>query len=88
MGASITYAGCAGDCITCHPKLKGDKDHLSLTTCITCHEPAKKKIFSFGGSSEGCGDNCFECHDQWPKDGYHADLETCVSCHENFVKKP
>jgi hypothetical protein len=92
MAASIAYAGCAGDCMTCHPKLKGDEDHISLTTCIKCHDPVEKKqteVFSFGQKdADGCGDNCFECHDQWPKDAYHADLSGCKSCHENFVKKP
>jgi hypothetical protein len=86
--STTVYAGCAGDCMTCHPKLKGSEDHRSLTTCINCHDPVdKKKLFTLGESSEGCGDNCFECHDNWPKDGYHADLISCIDCHENFVLK-
>jgi len=78
------YAGCAGDCMTCHPKLIGDKDHLVLTTCINCHTPSKnQKIFEFGGgSAEECGNDCFKCHNQWPKDGHHAPLDRCQNCHE------
>lgn len=39
-------SGCAGDCMTCHPKLIGDMRHLSLTTCIKCHKPSEQKSFS------------------------------------------
>ncbi|PLX65880.1 MAG: hypothetical protein C0603_12965 [Denitrovibrio sp.] len=82
--ALVAYAGCAGDCITCHPALNGDKDHLALKTCINCHAPAvKPKLFQFGGgAAEECGNDCFECHQQWPKDGNHAPLDTCQNCHE------
>ncbi len=73
-------SGCAGDCMTCHPKLIGDITHLSLTTCIKCHEPANQKTFSL--SQGGCGDRCFQCHEEWPKDGNHASLNTCLNCHE------
>ena len=84
--AAVAYAGCAGDCITCHPKLKGDKDHLALVTCIKCHTPSDQKtdIFSFGGgSNEACGNDCFQCHNQWPQDGNHAPLDTCQDCHKH-----
>lgn len=47
-------SGCAGDCMTCHPKLIGDMRHLSLTTCIKCHKPSEQKSFSL--SLGGCGD--------------------------------
>lgn len=73
-------SGCAGDCMTCHPKLAGDINHLSLTTCIKCHKPAAQKSFSL--SKGGCGDRCFQCHAEWPKDGNHASLNTCLNCHE------
>ena len=72
-------SGCAGDCMTCHPKLIGDITHLSLTTCVKCHEPAKQDKFSL--SKGGCGDRCFQCHEEWPKDGNHASLNTCLDCH-------
>ncbi len=75
-----TYAGCAGDCMTCHPKLVGDITHFSLTTCIKCHEPVQNKSLAL--SQGGCGDRCFQCHEQWPKDGSHASLNTCLDCHE------
>ncbi|MGE4267950.1 MAG: cytochrome c3 family protein [Deferribacterales bacterium] len=84
--ALTVYAGCAGDCMTCHPKLKGSKDHVALTTCIKCHTPTNKKLFEFGSSSEGCGDNCFDCHKQWPKDGNHAPMLKCESCHKKYKK--
>lgn len=75
------FSGCAGDCMTCHPKLIGDITHISLTTCIKCHKPvAEKKAFSV--SKGGCGDRCFQCHAQWPKDGNHASLNKCLNCHE------
>ena len=47
-------SGCAGDCMTCHPKLIGDINHLSLTTCIKCHKPVAEKAFSLsqGGENE------------------------------------
>ncbi len=73
-------SGCAGDCMTCHPKLIGDINHLSLTTCIKCHKPVADKAFSL--SQGGCGDICFQCHAEWPKDGNHASLNTCLNCHE------
>ena len=73
-------SGCAGDCMTCHPKLIGDMRHLSLTTCIKCHKPSEQKSFSL--SLGGCGDRCFQCHAEWPKDGNHASLNTCLNCHE------
>lgn len=73
-------SGCAGDCMTCHPKLVGDINHLSLTTCIKCHKPVAQKSFSL--SNGGCGDRCFQCHAEWPKDGNHASLNTCLNCHE------
>lgn len=73
-------SGCAGDCMTCHPKLIGDINHLSLTTCIKCHKPVTDKTFSL--SQGGCGDRCFQCHEEWPKDGNHASLNTCLNCHE------
>ncbi len=73
-------SGCAGDCMTCHPKLIGDINHLSLTTCIKCHKPVADKAFSL--SQGGCGDRCFQCHAEWPKDGNHASLNTCLNCHE------
>lgn len=73
-------SGCAGDCMTCHPKLIGDINHLSLTTCIKCHKPVAEKAFSL--SQGGCGDRCFQCHAEWPKDGNHASLNTCLNCHE------
>ncbi|WP_300706980.1 hypothetical protein [uncultured Brachyspira sp.] len=73
-------AGCAGDCMTCHPKLIGDIKHSSLTTCIKCHEPVKKESFSL--SQGGCGDRCFQCHEEWPKDSSHVSLNTCLDCHE------
>lgn len=65
--------------MTCHPKLIGDITHLSLTTCVKCHEPAKQDNFSL--SKGGCGDRCFQCHEEWPKDGNHASLNTCLNCH-------
>jgi len=82
--ASIAYAGCAGDCMTCHPSLKGDKDHLALVTCIQCHTPsAEQKLFEFGGgSAEECGNDCFQCHNNWPQNGNHAPLDTCQDCHK------
>lgn len=73
-------AGCAGDCMTCHPKLIGDIKHSSLTTCIKCHEPVKKESFSL--SQGGCGDRCFQCHSEWPKDSSHAQLDSCLDCHQ------
>lgn len=70
--------------MTCHPQLKGDKDHLALTTCVSCHAPAQKKqLFSIGGTNEQCGSNCFKCHNQWPKDGNHAPLDKCGDCHKS-----
>ncbi|MGE4318557.1 MAG: cytochrome c3 family protein [Deferribacterales bacterium] len=84
--ALTVYAGCAGDCYTCHPKLKGNKDHLVLGTCIQCHNPANQKILTFGSQAEGCGDNCFECHKEWPKDGNHAPMISCKDCHKKFEK--
>lgn len=85
--ALTVYAGCAGDCMTCHPKLKGSKDHIALTTCIKCHTPASKKLFEFGSSNkEGCGDNCFDCHKEWPKDGNHAPMLKCENCHKKYKK--
>ncbi len=72
-------SGCAGDCMTCHPKLIGDIRHLSLSTCIKCHKPADTKTLL---SSGGCGDRCFQCHNEWPKDGNHASLNTCLDCHK------
>lgn len=73
-------AGCAGDCMTCHPKLIGDITHLPLTTCIRCHEPVQNKAVE--EAKGGCGDRCFQCHEQWPKDGSHAPLNKCLDCHE------
>ena len=75
------FSGCAGDCMTCHPKLEKDEDHISLKTCITCHDPAKPKLKIFSGSA-GCGDRCFVCHSEWPQNGAHAALDTCLKCHE------
>lgn len=80
MSIDSAYAGCAGDCMTCHPELIGDIDHLSLATCIKCHEPVKDKAFSL--SSGGCGERCFQCHTEYPKDSSHASLDTCLECHE------
>ncbi|MDE7169577.1 MAG: hypothetical protein K2N67_05205 [Mucispirillum sp.] len=68
--------------MTCHPKLKGDKNHRSLETCINCHAPSNAKISVFGSDNDGCGDKCFQCHNRWPLDGYHAALNTCLKCHE------
>jgi len=81
ISLNTAYAGCAGDCMTCHQKLVGSKEHNSLTACIKCHDPAKN-ISIVTQSGEGCGNNCFDCHNQWPKDGYHADLDTCKNCHK------
>ncbi|MEC9491592.1 hypothetical protein [Flexistipes sp.] len=87
------YAGCAGDCMSCHAELKNSEEHKSLKTCIDCHDPAEKKpdlsadsLLNMPRGDEGCGENCFECHDQWPKDGYHAPLETCQNCHNKSQK--
>lgn len=74
------FAGCAGDCMTCHPKLIGDITHMPLTTCIKCHEPVQNKALE--QAKGGCGDRCFQCHEKWPKDGSHAPLNTCLDCHE------
>lgn len=78
--AKDVFAGCAGDCMTCHPKLIGDITHLPLTTCIQCHEPVQNKALS--QAQGGCGDRCFQCHEKWPKDGSHAPLDKCLDCHE------
>ncbi|MCB4204571.1 hypothetical protein LF845_06320 [Deferribacterales bacterium Es71-Z0220] len=78
---SDSYAGCAGDCMTCHPVLKGSAEHRSLESCIKCHDPAKN-ISIVPSNDNGCGDRCFDCHNEWPKDGYHADLDTCKNCHK------
>ncbi|XOB66313.1 hypothetical protein ACMC5R_06015 [Deferribacteres bacterium DY0037] len=81
------HAGCAGDCMTCHPQLEGDKDHLALTTCIQCHKPVSEQIFQLGGGgSEKCGNDCFQCHNQWPQNGNHAPLDTCRNCHDDNNK--
>lgn len=81
--AYLGFAGCAGDCMTCHPKLEGDKDHLSLKTCINCHTPRSQQMFKLGGDeAKECGNDCFQCHNQWPADGNHAPLNTCQKCHE------
>ncbi|MGD9809134.1 MAG: hypothetical protein AB7E76_06090 [Deferribacterales bacterium] len=81
--AVAAYAGCAGDCMTCHPKLEGSTDHLALKNCISCHTPSTEKLFEFGGgAAEECGNDCFQCHQQWPADGNHAPLDTCQSCHQ------
>lgn len=74
------FAGCAGDCMTCHPKLIGDITHMPLKTCIQCHEPVQNKALE--QAKGGCGDRCFQCHEQWPKDGSHAPLNKCLDCHE------
>ena len=82
--ASIAYAGCAGDCMTCHPVLENSKDHLALKTCIQCHTPSsQQKLFEFGGgSAQECGNDCFQCHNNWPQDGNHAPLNSCQDCHK------
>lgn len=78
-----SFAGCAGDCFTCHEKIREDKTHSSLGTCISCHNPKERKVNIFSVSdSEGCGNNCFQCHKEWPKNGYHAPLEKCRDCHK------
>lgn len=77
------FAGCAGDCMTCHPKLKNSEEHRSLKSCVTCHDPIND-ISIVTSDSGGCGDRCFDCHDEWPKDGYHADLDTCKNCHNGL----
>lgn len=73
-------AGCAGDCMTCHPKLVGDITHMSLTTCIQYHEPVQNKALE--QAKGGCGDRCFQCHKEWPQNGHHAPLDTCLDCHK------
>lgn len=75
-------AGCAGDCMTCHPKLKDDKNHQSLKTCIQCHDPSKPSLTTLFNHDEGCGGNCFDCHDKWPQDSHHFDLFGCKNCHK------
>lgn len=82
LNAANSGSGCAGDCMTCHPKLVGDEQHKTLTTCIQCHDPTKPKVNLFSNHPEGCGGNCFECHDEWPKDGHHAELYGCQDCHK------
>ena len=84
--AVAAYAGCAGDCYTCHKKLQGDKNHLVLGTCIKCHNPSTQKLLSFNAKGEGCGENCFDCHKQWPLDGNHAPLNNCQDCHKKSKK--
>ena len=78
--SEAVIAGCAGDCMTCHPKLIGDITHMPLKTCIQCHEPVQNKALE--QAKGGCGDRCFQCHASWPRDGYHAPLDNCLDCHE------
>ncbi|MCA1933747.1 MAG: hypothetical protein LDL13_09245 [Calditerrivibrio sp.] len=84
INVKLVDAGCAGDCISCHPKLENDETHLSLKSCIKCHNPTEKKvsILNISGQGDGCGDNCFQCHKEWPKNGYHAPLDNCQNCHK------
>ena len=76
-------AGCAGDCFRCHEKLKNDETHVSLGSCISCHNPTEKRIniLKFN-DTDGCGNKCFDCHKEWPKNGYHAPLDKCLNCHQ------
>lgn len=76
---AVSYAGCAGDCMTCHQSIKNDITHLSLKTCINCHKPSSLDTLS---SNAGCGNRCFQCHEQWPKDSSHASLDKCLNCHK------
>jgi hypothetical protein len=68
--------------MNCHPKIKNDKKHAILKTCVQCHNPSKEQIALFSVHPDGCGGNCFECHDTWPKDGHHAELYGCNKCHK------
>ncbi|MCX8083818.1 MAG: hypothetical protein N3C60_02755 [Calditerrivibrio sp.] len=79
----LAQAGCAGDCFKCHEKLRNNELHVSLGTCINCHNDTTKMNRIITTPQEnGCGNNCFQCHKQWPKNGYHASLEFCNKCHK------
>jgi hypothetical protein len=79
---SVT-AGCVGECFSCHENLIGDKDHVSLATCYSCHDEKKASLSLKTKTNQdgGCGDRCFTCHMDWPKNSFHADLDNCINCH-------
>ncbi|ADR19421.1 cytochrome c3 family protein [Calditerrivibrio nitroreducens] len=77
-------AGCAGDCFSCHEKLKKEDIHQPLGTCSGCHKTGEQKLSVINlPNPDGCGNNCFSCHKEWPKNGYHAALEKCNDCHKS-----
>jgi hypothetical protein len=76
-------SGCAGNCMSCHPKLLKDETHQILDTCKDCHSQKSDQLnIMVPTHMEGCGGNCFECHDTWPQDGNHAPLFECKNCHK------
>lgn len=78
-------AGCAGDCFTCHPKLKNNETHKSMGTCASCHNGSLMtySLMPKTNVNGGCGTKCFQCHNEFPLDSYHVDLTKCIKCHQS-----